>query len=92
MAICPPGDTYGVMVSNIREIKARGAPLIILGEELDRDLQEIADVFIPLPFTDTITGLLSAIVILQLLAYHTANTIGRDIDRPRNLAKCVTVE
>jgi glucosamine--fructose-6-phosphate aminotransferase (isomerizing) len=92
VAICAPGETYGVMVSNIREMKARGTPLIILGEKDDRDLQEIADIFIPLPSAESIAGLLSATVILQLLAYHTADALGRDIDRPRNLAKSVTVE
>jgi glucosamine--fructose-6-phosphate aminotransferase (isomerizing) len=92
VAICPPGDTYGVMFSNIREMKARGTPLIILGERGDSDLEEIADVFIPLPWADSVAGLLSATVILQLLAYHTAHALGRDIDKPRNLAKSVTVE
>jgi glucosamine--fructose-6-phosphate aminotransferase (isomerizing) len=80
------------MSSNIREIKARETPLIILGQQGDRDLEEIADVFIPLPEADSIAGLLSATVILQLLAYRTADALGRDIDRPRNLAKSVTVE
>jgi glucosamine--fructose-6-phosphate aminotransferase (isomerizing) len=92
IAICPPGDTYGVMFSNIREMKARGTPLIILGGRGDSDLEEIADVFIPLPWADSVAGLLSATVILQLLAYHTAHALGRDIDKPRNLAKSVTVE
>ncbi|NYT20995.1 MAG: glutamine--fructose-6-phosphate transaminase (isomerizing) [Methanomicrobiales archaeon] len=92
VAVCAPGETYGVMASNIREMKARGTPLILLGEKDDRDLQEIADVFIPLPSADTVSGLLSASVILQLLAYHTADALGKDIDRPRNLAKSVTVE
>jgi glutamine---fructose-6-phosphate transaminase (isomerizing) len=92
IAIAPPGDAYGVMVSNIREMKARGTPLVILGQRGDRELEEIADVFIPMPAADSIAGLLSATVILQLLAYHTANELGRDIDKPRNLAKSVTVE
>lgn len=92
IAICPPGDSYGVMMSNIREMKARGTPLILLGEKDDRDLEEISDVFIPLPWASSVAGLLSATVILQLLAYHTANALKRDIDKPRNLAKSVTVE
>ncbi len=92
VAICVPGETYGVMASNIREMKARGTPLIVLGQKDDRDMQEISDVFIPLPFAESIAGLLSATVIMQLLAYHTADALGRDIDRPRNLAKSVTVE
>ena len=49
VAICLPGETYGVMISNIKEMKARGAPIIALGEEGDSELPEIVDIFIPLP-------------------------------------------
>lgn len=92
IALCTPGPTYNVSISNIREMKARGTPMIILGEDGDRDLEEIADVFISLPSHDLVTRILSATVALQLLAYHTAEALGRDIDKPRNLAKSVTVE
>jgi glucosamine--fructose-6-phosphate aminotransferase (isomerizing) len=92
VALCLPGQTYNVMMSNIKEMKARGTPMIIIGEQKDPELQEIADVYVPLPRADPIGHLLSAGVILQLLAYHTADSLGRDIDRPRNLAKSVTVE
>jgi len=92
IAICLPGETYGVMVSNIKEIKARGAPVIALGMNGDYDLPEIADLFIPLPKTPNFTEVLTSLVVLQLLAYHTAVALGRDVDKPRNLAKSVTVE
>ena len=92
IAICTPGQTYSVMLSNIKEMKARGTPMIILGEDGDRDLEEIADVFISLPSHDLVTRILTATVALQLLAYYTADALGRDIDKPRNLAKSVTVE
>jgi glucosamine--fructose-6-phosphate aminotransferase (isomerizing) len=92
IALCPPGPTYNVMMSNIKEMKARGTPMIIIGDGKDRDIQEIADVVIPLPETDTIGHILSTGILLQRLAYHTADALGRDIDRPRNLAKSVTVE
>jgi glucosamine--fructose-6-phosphate aminotransferase (isomerizing) len=92
VALCPPGKTYNVMISNIKEMKARGASMIIIGEQRDLELPDLADVFIPLPKGDTIGHILSGSVILQLLAYHTADALGRDIDRPRNLAKSVTVE
>jgi glucosamine--fructose-6-phosphate aminotransferase (isomerizing) len=92
IAICTPGQTYNVMISNIKEMKARGAPMVILGEDGDRDLEEIADVFISLPSHDLVTRILAGTVALQLLAYYTAETLGRDIDKPRNLAKSVTVE
>ena len=92
IAICMPGETYGVMTSNIKEIKARGAPVIALGEEGDLELAEVADIFIPLPKTPPVIQVLTTLVALQLLAYHTAVALNRDIDKPRNLAKSVTVE
>lgn len=92
IAICMPGETYGVMVSNIKECKARGAPVIALGSEGDSDLPDIVDVFIPLPKTHLFVEILTSLVALQIIAYRTAVKLGRDIDKPRNLAKSVTVE
>lgn len=92
VALCPPGRAYPVMISNIKEMKARGAPMIAIGEAGDADLREIADVFVPLPAGDRIGMILATTIVLQLLAYHTAEALGRDVDRPRNLAKSVTVE
>jgi glutamine---fructose-6-phosphate transaminase (isomerizing) len=92
VAVCTPGRTYGVMISNIKEMKARGTPIIALGSGNDPELRDIVDVFIPLPSTEPVTDILTSAVVLQLLAYHTADALGRDIDRPRNLAKSVTVE
>jgi glucosamine--fructose-6-phosphate aminotransferase (isomerizing) len=92
IAICLPGESYGVMLSNIKEMKARGAPIIGIGIEGDRELEEIVDTMIGLPKCHLFGGILMASVVLQLLAYHTARRLGRDIDKPRNLAKSVTVE
>jgi len=92
VAICTKGPTYGVMLSNIKEIKARGSPVIALGERGDSELADIVDVYIPLPAGEQVVHLLTTTVLLQLLAYLTADALGRDIDRPRNLAKSVTVE
>jgi glutamine---fructose-6-phosphate transaminase (isomerizing) len=92
IAICMPGETYGVMVSNIKEIKARGAPVIALGTEGDQELPDIVDGFIPLPKTPPFVQVLTSLVVLQILAYRTAVALERDIDKPRNLAKSVTVE
>jgi len=92
IAICMPDDTYGVMISNIKEIKARGAPVIALGVEGDSELTDIVDLFISVPKTHKFVQVLTSLVILQLLAYHTAVALKRDIDKPRNLAKSVTVE
>ncbi|MGB4052380.1 MAG: glutamine--fructose-6-phosphate aminotransferase, partial [Methanoculleus sp.] len=92
VAICTPGPIYNVMVSNVKEVKARKAPVIALGVDGDKELAEIADIFIPIPDTHLLVQVLTASLVLQLLAYHTACALGRDIDRPRNLAKSVTVE
>ncbi|HNX16725.1 MAG TPA: glutamine--fructose-6-phosphate transaminase (isomerizing) [Methanoregula sp.] len=92
IALCMLGDTHGVMVSNIKEMKARGAPVIALGIEGDPELPDIVDQFIPLPKMHPFVQVLTSLVVLQILAYHTAVTLGMDIDKPRNLAKSVTVE
>jgi len=92
IALCPPGDTYGVMISNIKEMKARGAPVIAIGSEGDKELPDIVDIFIPVPYTTSFVQVLTSLVVLQLLAYYTAVALGRDVDKPRNLAKSVTVE
>jgi glucosamine--fructose-6-phosphate aminotransferase (isomerizing) len=80
------------MASNIKEMKARRAPVIALGVDGDKELAEIVDIFIPIPNTHLLVQVLTASVVLQLLAYHTACALQRDVDKPRNLAKSVTVE
>jgi len=92
IAICMPGETYGVMVSNIKEIKARGAPVVALGCEGDQELPDIVDNFISLPKTHPFVQVLTCLVVLQVIAYRTAVALEKDIDKPRNLAKSVTVE
>jgi glucosamine--fructose-6-phosphate aminotransferase (isomerizing) len=92
VALCPPGHAFPVMFSNIKEMKARGTPMIVLGVQGTQDLEEISDVFIPLPDGGIISHILASAALVQLLAYHTAVALGRDVDQPRNLAKSVTVE
>jgi glucosamine--fructose-6-phosphate aminotransferase (isomerizing) len=92
VAICPPGPAYQAMLSNIKEIKARGAPVIGIGIAGDQELADVVDVLLTIPGEDTWVRVITASVLLQLLAYHTARTLETDIDRPRNLAKSVTVE
>lgn len=91
VAVCTKDDAYPVMISNIKEMKARGAPVIAIGSGGDADLKEIADIFIPLPRSKNICEVISATIILQMIAYNTAVLLGRDVDKPRNLAKSVTV-
>lgn len=86
------GDLKDKMVSNMVEVKARGANIIGLGyhgEELDKS---IFDYEIRIPQISDIVAPVLAVVALQLLAYYTAKEKGCDIDKPRNLAKSVTVE
>ncbi|HJJ42333.1 MAG TPA: glutamine--fructose-6-phosphate transaminase (isomerizing) [Methanocorpusculum sp.] len=92
VSICLPGTAYSVMMSNLKEIKARKAPLIVIGTERDKDLKDISDVFISIPKVSEYAGAVLSSVILQIIAYHTAKELGTDIDMPRNLAKSVTVE
>ncbi|MBR1370002.1 glutamine amidotransferase [Methanocalculus chunghsingensis] len=92
IAIAIPGAAYPVMLSNIKEIKARGAPVIAIGLAGDIELAELADIFIELPKAPESTAVATVSVLLQRLAYETADSLGRDIDKPRNLAKSVTVE
>ena len=80
------------MISNVKEVKARGATVIALGRAGDRELPQVADHFVPLPPTRDELMPILAIVPLQLLAYHVARLLDREIDQPRNLAKSVTVE
>jgi glucosamine--fructose-6-phosphate aminotransferase (isomerizing) len=92
VAVCLPGPAYRVMISNIKEIKARGAPVIGIGVPGDREVEDVVDIFLPVPGDDPWVQILTVSVLLQLLAYHTAKSLKTDIDRPRNLAKSVTVE
>ena len=78
-------------VSAIHESKARGAKIILIHEEGD-DISLEGDVNIAIPKVHSLLSPLLTVVPLQLIAYHTAITLGHDVDRPRNLAKSVTVE
>lgn len=92
IALITDKTLYKKMISNIQEVHSRGAYVIaIINEEL-KGIEKIADKVIYIP--DTIKSLSpsAAVVPLQLLAYHTTNEKGLDVDKPRNLAKSVTVE
>ncbi|HEX2176478.1 MAG TPA: glutamine--fructose-6-phosphate transaminase (isomerizing) [Nocardioidaceae bacterium] len=80
------------IVSNIQEIRARGARTIVLAEEGDEDVVPYADELIRLPRVGTLLQPLVATVPLQLFACELATSLGHDVDQPRNLAKSVTVE
>ena len=92
IALLARDNTHGAMLTNIKEIKARGAPVMALAEEGDEAIEELADSVVTVPRVDTLFSPVVNIVALQLLAYYTAKERGCPIDFPRNLAKSVTVE
>lgn len=90
--IAPQDSVYEKMISNMEEIKARKGPVIAIATEGDTKIREIADDVVYIPKTlEMLTPLLS-VVPLQLFAYHFGVQRGYDVDKPRNLAKSVTVE
>jgi glucosamine--fructose-6-phosphate aminotransferase (isomerizing) len=90
--ICPKDGVYDKVMANIEEVKARKGPIIAVATEGDKEIARKADDVIYAPDTlDCLTPLLT-VVPLQLLAYHIAVLRGCDVDKPRNLAKSVTVE
>lgn len=78
--------------SNIKEVRARGADVIALATEGDPDIGKVASVVIELPETRPAFSAVLCTVVVQLLSYYTADKLSQPIDKPRNLAKCVTVE
>ena len=83
---------HGKVVSNIQEVRARGARTIVIAEEGDEDVVPYADHLIRVPRTPTLLSPVVTTVPLQILACEIADTRGFDVDQPRNLAKSVTVE
>ena len=92
IALCPSDSVYEKMISNIQEIKARKGPVIAIATQGNEDIKTIADDVIYIPKTlEMLTPILSVIP-LQLFAYYMGILKGYDVDKPRNLAKSVTVE
>ena len=90
--IMPQGTVYDKVMSNLEEIKARGGPVIAITTEGDTRVAELADEVLYIQAVQDFLQPLLAIVPLQLLSYHVAVLRGCDVDKPRNLAKSVTVE
>ncbi|MBP87494.1 MAG: glutamine--fructose-6-phosphate transaminase (isomerizing) [Planctomycetaceae bacterium] len=90
--IVPHGFVYDKVMSNIEEVKARGGPIIAIVEEGDTRVAELADDVVTVPSVDEFLQPFVSIIPLQLLSYHIALLRGCDVDKPRNLAKSVTVE
>jgi len=92
IAIATKDTTYDKIIANIGEVKARGPQVIAIAEENDTEIEKHADFVLRYPSDSDILSCVPIIVILQLLAYHVADLRKCNIDKPRNLAKSVTVE
>jgi glucosamine--fructose-6-phosphate aminotransferase (isomerizing) len=88
----PQNDLYEKMLSNISEVKARGGEVVAIATEGDETIQRIADHVIYVPACPELLQPFMTLIPMQLLSYRTALALGRDPDKPRNLAKTVTVE
>ncbi|NCX05864.1 MAG: SIS domain-containing protein, partial [Actinobacteria bacterium] len=83
---------YDKNLGNLQEIKARGGSVIAVALEEDKKIIALADAVLPVPRTHELLQPILNVIPLQLLSYHAAVALGRDVDKPRNLAKSVTVE
>jgi glucosamine--fructose-6-phosphate aminotransferase (isomerizing) len=92
VAVAPAGRVTEKMVSNIQEVRARGGRVVSVATAGDRLVRSVSDEVFEIPACEEMLSPILAVVPLQLLAYHAAVALGRDVDRPRNLAKSVTVE
>ncbi|MBI4577235.1 MAG: glutamine--fructose-6-phosphate transaminase (isomerizing) [Planctomycetes bacterium] len=92
VAVFSEGATHDKMRSNVEEIRARGGRVVAVAPADDAEAARVADFVLPVPRVDEVVSPVVNVVPLQLLAYHMAVLGGRDVDRPRNLAKSVTVE
>jgi glucosamine--fructose-6-phosphate aminotransferase (isomerizing) len=92
VVLTPRDALYEKNMSSVQEIKARRGPVLAIATEGDDDIHALADDVIAVPRTIDMLQPILNVIPLQLLAYHTACLLGRDVDKPRNLAKSVTVE
>jgi glucosamine--fructose-6-phosphate aminotransferase (isomerizing) len=90
--IATSGPQYDKIMGNIAEVRARGGKIIVVATEGDQNIAQHADHLITIPNAPEFLQPMLAVVPLQLLAYHAAVLRGQDVDKPRNLAKSVTVE
>ena len=89
--LCPKDGSYEKNVNNIQQVRARKGPVLAIATEGDKDMSSHADDVIYIPEAPEYATPILSVVALQLLAYHMAVILGRDVDKPRNLAKSVTV-
>lgn len=92
VALATQEDVYAKVISNIREVKARGAYVVLISMDEEVHDDKICDKHIRIPKLDSEFTAFATAAILQLIAYYTSEAKGLDVDKPRNLAKSVTVE
>jgi glucosamine--fructose-6-phosphate aminotransferase (isomerizing) len=92
LVVATDSVVYDKLISNVQEVKARGARVIAVASEGNESLREMADEILYVPRTAEMLAPLVSIVPLQLFAYYVAKNRGEKVDQPRNLAKTVTVE
>jgi len=92
VALATQGKLYEKMLSNIKEVKARGAYVFAIAQEGNTEIAKTADEVFYIPKTLDEVASITAVVPLQLFAYYVSLSRGNDVDKPRNLAKSVTVE
>jgi glucosamine--fructose-6-phosphate aminotransferase (isomerizing) len=94
LVVCPmtQNSLMEKMLSNIQEVKSRGATIMAITSESNKNVVDAADIVITIPDIDPVLAPLIAITPMQLFAYYTSVQKGCDVDKPRNLAKSVTVE
>jgi glucosamine--fructose-6-phosphate aminotransferase (isomerizing) len=92
VAVATECHVYQKMLSNIQEVRARGAAVLAVATEGDERIGDLAEDVLFVPRTPELLAPVVVIVPLQLFAYHVAKLRGADVDQPRNLAKSVTVE
>ena len=92
VVVATQGHTYEKVVSNIQEVRARGAHVIAVATEGDDEILKHCEHALFVPHTSEILSAIPATIPLQVLSYFIAKKRGCDVDQPRNLAKSVTVE
>jgi glucosamine--fructose-6-phosphate aminotransferase (isomerizing) len=92
VAVVPGGTNRDKLISNLMEVRARGAAVMAVADESADEMGGVADLMLTVPEVHPLLQPIVTVVPLQLLAYHVAVELGLDVDQPRNLAKSVTVE
>lgn len=92
VVVAPTDDLIEKTISNLQEAKARGGKIISIGTGENAALKSMSEYYLSIPAASWMTHPMISVVPLQLMAYHLADSLGYDVDQPRNLAKSVTVE